>query len=311
MSLLGYAENHGVEATLLSVGLGTYDPETGLSTDGESSRSVQVIPAGMSADELGGEIDHKHRRYLIPAEQDDAFLWLPGSLNNNASTPHASALVPSSGFKIQARISPDSYAPSTAKTILYKGSDELGLTLTSNRIMLSWKHAGGTVSFTSGQLGLTAPTKFWVAGELANGEITFSKSGDGITFDTIGSAQDASAYPIAGGTGVLYVGVQTNLYYPYSGRIYRVRLYVDETLVFDPQFSTETPRTTSFTESSDEAATVTVNSSGSPGAAIRSTRPTTEDQLQIGSERWEIQRVQPYLKHGADLFHLLDVVRLN
>ncbi len=57
---------------------------------------------------------------------------------------------------------------------------------------------------------------------------------------------------------------------PMLGRVYRAKVFdgIDGTLVFDAHFEAEGPGTTSFTESSSEAATVTINQSGSPAAQI-------------------------------------------
>lgn len=71
------------------------------------------------------------------------------------------------------------------------------------------------------------------------------------------------------GTEQVSIGIRSGIEF-LAGKVYTTQIYdgIDGTLEFDADFTAEDPGTTSFTESSANAATVTINQSGSPQAEI-------------------------------------------
>ena len=90
----------------------------------------------------------------------------------------------------------------------------------------------------------------------------------GWTFD--GNAFGTSGAIFDSGSPVQIGAINAVLGFAMTGNIYRSQVYdgINGTLVFDADPTAEAPGTTSFTESSAQAATVTIHQSGSPQAEI-------------------------------------------
>jgi len=109
-------------------------------------------------------------------------------------------------------------------------------------------------------------------GTSGEGRVTFYTGGFGITpaWVALGTPQDAGSSPtsIQSTSGVLEVGTRnTGSQEPLAGKVHQVQVYngINGTLVFDADFSTLSAAevaAASFTESSSNAATVTLNGSG-------------------------------------------------
>lgn len=69
MSFLGYATRHGTEATFRDVSLGSYDPEAGTASDGETDTTVRGFLHSYRLDEVGEGIDVEDQKYMLPASE--------------------------------------------------------------------------------------------------------------------------------------------------------------------------------------------------------------------------------------------------
>lgn len=110
----------------------------------------------------------------------------------------------------------------------------------------------------------------------ATGVITLYSSDDGSTWSVIASTQSATASgAIFDSTALLEVGSNNGgTASNFNGLTYRAQVYdgIAGTLVFDANFSLPAKLAPSFTESSSNAATVTINTSGATGARISGAR---------------------------------------
>lgn len=199
-------------------------------------------------------------------------LVLPGVNGNYATTPDANALDATSELEMVVRVAADDWTPSAIQILLSKrpgGQAGYSMALdTTGKLYCSLSDGATTVDYLS-----TAATSF-TDGQAGWLKVTFSNSLNEIKFYT---AADASSEPgswsqlgattsatqdLAAGTGVLAVGgVSGSGQNPFAGKFYRaiVRSGIGGTTVFDADFTTATAFATSFTESSANAATVTIN----------------------------------------------------
>lgn len=106
----------------------------------------------------------------------------------------------------------------------------------------------------------------------ATGVVTFYTSPDGSTWTQLGNAVAGSAGSIFNSPSPLWVGVgegatAPTFQNPFDGTLYRAQVYdgIDGTLAFDANFETAPAAAASFTESSVNAATVTITSSPGTG----------------------------------------------
>jgi hypothetical protein len=212
----------------------------------------------------------------------DGTSYVGSTLSGNyASTPDAAALDITGDIEIVRRIALDDWTPSARNVILSKRS---GLSTA-----ISYQFAvetDGKFSFTYSTDGTTAvAVSSSVAPSLSNGVAYWTK----VTFDVdngasgntarfywaadqatepsvwteIGSAV-TSAGTVAlhsGAAALVMSGYNLGATNPASGRDYRaiVRSGIGGTVAFDADFSTQTADALAFTESSTNAATVTIN----------------------------------------------------
>ena len=230
------------------------------------------------------------------------YLYLPGASGNNASAPDSVALSIMGDIDIQARIAPTDWTPSTQGLVAGKwgsttGNQAYGLFLDTSGTLRFVQYSGAAYN----DLPSTVATGF-TDGEAKWVRATYSASGGTVKFYT---APDASAVPsswtqlgttVAGvarttqdTANALTLGESTtsgsNLL---VGAIYRVRILDGYdgagSVVFDANFTANTNQS-SFTESSSNAATVTINRATSGRKAVMVVRPTllfgTDDYLEV------------------------------
>ncbi len=126
-----------------------------------------------------------------------------------------------------------------------------------------WVRSGGTNYFPAVAHGLSDGETWWLKASrvAATGLVTFSKSTDGVTWTTISTPQATVAGNIDVLSRAIFIGTSsagtTDLF---AGRIYRAQIYngIGGTLAFDFNPATYTSGTT-FTDSSSNAATITLN----------------------------------------------------
>ena len=127
--------------------------------------------------------------------------------------------------------------------------------------------ANGFTSRTSICTESLWPLDLYTAGWLrvtrnaTTGAVIFYTSPDGSTWTQLGTTVAGTAGAIADSSGDLFVGRSLQNLYNYDGTILRAQVYdgIDGTLVFDADFETAPAAAGSFTESSVNAATVTIN----------------------------------------------------
>lgn len=152
-------------------------------------------------------------------------------------------------------------------TVLTDGRITLFVSLDGTAVLTGTSTA--LVPFAAFQAGWIRATRV-----AATGVFTFYTSTDGITWSQLGTTVTLATGAPFNGTSVVEVGSANTGASPTYGNIYRAQIYngINGTLVFDANFSLAAKLATSFTESSSNAATVTINTSGATGARISGAR---------------------------------------
>jgi len=207
------------------------------------------------------------------------YLYLDGN-GDYADAPQIAAYDIASEIDVIAHIRPEDYSKS--QNVLGNWTRTYGLFIISpGRLQFNIYDAGhGYEGETSTDtLPYSTGEDFWIRSTFNAGEVKFYTSGDGVSWVQNGNTKTA-------GTSVIYTGAsfnlgmsvgaqQGNLANFYCGRIYRaiIKDGISGTPVFDADFSAESPGTTSFTEDSSNAATVTLRGD----AAIQSDTTTVRN----------------------------------
>jgi hypothetical protein len=210
------------------------------------------------------------------------YLYLPGVSQNWATTPDAAVLDITGDVDIRIKVALDDWTPGAVNTLIAKATSS-----TTNRSYWFNVNIDGTLGLltspdgTSGSqitytstvaTGIADGATKWVRATLdvdngASGKTaTFFTSDDGTTWTQLGAAvTSAGTTSIFSGISPLTVG-GIGAAQPSRGKFFRaqVRNGIDGTVVFDANFETSITSLlqTSFTESSSNAATVTIGRSG-------------------------------------------------
>ena len=214
-------------------------------------------------------------------------LALNGVAGNNASAGNAAALQILTGIRITASIALDNWSALNQ----YMVSRRAGATgeyflrtdsSTPGRLGLVWYNGStqygavstASVPFSNYQIGYVRATKS--ASSAGSVTAKFYTSTDGVSWSQLGSDVVVTAPDATTTTNVLAVGAETTVATTMTGRIYRATIENGYdgagSVVFDANFATAAKLATSFTESSSNAATVTINTSGATGARISGAR---------------------------------------
>jgi hypothetical protein len=227
------------------------------------------------------------------------YLYQPGVTLNWASTPDAAPLDITGDIDLRVDVALDSW--SSSQYLLGKaatGQRSYNLVIVSGGFLrLEISNDGTTViNITSTvAVGLSAGQRRWVRGTLdvdngASGRTaTFFTSTDGVTWTTLDTVTSAGTTSLFAGTVGLIIGGNGFGGFEAAGKFYRaqVRNGINGTVVFDADFTTgiTTGAQTTFTESSSNAATVTINRSTSGRKSVAVVRPTwlfgTDDYMEI------------------------------
>jgi hypothetical protein len=209
------------------------------------------------------------------------YLQLPGTAGNFASVPSATVSL-TGDIEIVARVSATDWTPAAALRIFSKingasiatgGGYELYVNTSGG---LEFQYSNGTSSFThagTSALPLTDGSTYWVRAVFtASSSVQFfwaqDQNGEPITWNSAGSAvvtSAPSANAILGNIGTIN-GLAGR---DWNGNVYRVIVRSSGgTIALDADFTRgiNSASTTTFTEFSSNAATVTINRSGSPQA---------------------------------------------
>lgn len=218
-------------------------------------------------------------------------LCLNGVAGNYASSSNATPIQITGDIDVRAQAGLPTWIPAPPNCLIGKTSSastrsfyfEVG---TNGFVTLSLSQDGLTpvtvlssiaTSFGANQVGWVRAT--W---RQSDGRVQFFTSPDGIIWTQLGTNQSIAIASIFNSSSPLEIGARNSgTSNPFSGRIYRAQLFngipvgdggSGATLVFDADFSKVIKLATSFTESSTNAATVTVNSTGDTGARVAGER---------------------------------------
>jgi hypothetical protein len=255
------------------------------------------------------------------------YLYLPGVSQNWATTPDAAVLDITGDVDIRIKVALDDWTPGAVNTLIAKATSS-----TTNRSYWFNVNIDGTLGLltspdgTSGSqitytstvaTGIADGATKWVRATLdvdngASGKTaTFFTSDDGTTWTQLGAAvTSAGTTSIFSGISPLTVG-GIGAAQPSRGKFFRaqVRNGIDGTVVFDANFETSITSLlqTSFTESSSNAATVTI---GRSGTAYQSAGITAAGYLYPGATNTFTASATDFLNFGAaDSFTVMVVSR--
>lgn len=203
-------------------------------------------------------------------------LHLPGVVGNYASTPDSAALDITGDIDLRAHVALNDWTPSAINGVVTKwtvGQASWQFRVnTTGVLQLVWSVDGSAAIVTSSTVAPTVTdiASLWIRATL---DVDNGAGGYTVTFFTGGSASTpswvqlgstvvgGSTTSIFSGTTPIAIGSIDPGLSPLSGRIYRAQIYsgINGTLVFDANFAAQQKRVTSFTESSSNAATVTIN----------------------------------------------------
>ena len=215
-------------------------------------------------------------------------LCLNGVAGNYASAPDSVPLSITGDIDIRVNVALDDWTPAADQTLAAKRSGagqfswQFDVKLTTGLLYFYVTNDGTNILGGAASISSVAPTvsdfgSIWlrVTRASATGQVIFYTSPDASTWTQLGTA-------IAGASGTIFdstapveigstIGGTTNRV---TGRFGRAQIYngINGTLAFDANFATAAKLATSFTESSSNAATVTINTSGATGARISGAR---------------------------------------
>ena len=210
----------------------------------------------------------------------NGYVYMPGD-NYGASAPDSAALSITGDMDFRQRMSFDTLAPSGSMRLAAKynstGSQQTWRLYMTNTgaltLDLSPTGANSSLATSSATLsatGLSAGTTYWIrfTREQSTGYVKFYYAADNASMPSswtqIGTTQTATTSAIFDSTAALTIGGDSSVTNPMPGRYYwsqlRNNILDDGTgIQFDAVFSSKTVGADTFTESSSNAATVTMN----------------------------------------------------
>jgi hypothetical protein len=280
-SIDGTDKRLDVDTSVITAGSATsFTAVTGQTVTINRSASGRKTVAVTQPTWLFGTDDYMevNNRYMASG----TYLYLPGTGTNHASAPDAAALDITGDIDLRAKVSLDDWTPSGSNALVAKygtagqRSYMFQVASPSGVLQLNWS-ADGTNVITKNST--VAPTiadgaTLWVRATLdvnngaSGNDVTFYTSTDGTTWTQLGATvTTAGTTSIFSGTSILEVGTWAGGNSIARGKFFRAQVLngIDGTVAFDANFETSITslNQTSFTESSVNAATVTINRSGS------------------------------------------------
>jgi hypothetical protein len=254
------------------------------------------------------------------------YLYLPGIASNFASTPDAAALDITGDLDLRLKLALDDWTPSALTYLFskYQGAGNVSYAMsitTAGLLQLSWSVAGTTIISKTSTVAptVTDGSTLWIRATLdvdngaAGNDVKFFTSDDGLTWTQLGTTvTTALTTSIYAGTSVLEIGsVLNGTSNAARGKFFRAQVLngIGGTVAFDANFenSITSLLQTSFTESSTNGATVTINRSGS---AFRSAGVIDAGYFYPGATNTFANSTTDFLNFGAtDSFTLMVIGR--
>ena len=252
------------------------------------------------------------------------YLYLPGINSNQATASDSPALDITGDIDVRVKVSADDWTPAAVSNFIGKwqvtgNQRSWRFSLNTNGGIFAEWSADGTavISHFIGSIGITDGVTKWVRWTLdvnngaSGNDSKFFTSDDGLTWTQVGATQTtAGVTSIYNSTAALEVGAiggQNTL----RGKFFRAQVLngIGGTVAFDANFEGSITSLTqaSFTESSSNAATVTINRSGS---TFRSAGVIDAGYLYPGATNTFSNSTIDYLNFGAtDSYTLIGIVR--
>jgi len=199
-------------------------------------------------------------------------LYLTGAATDYASAPNAAALQITGDIDLRIYGASNSWVSANLQMLISKNTSGAGqwaydcYVNTSGNLVFRYSPDGTTLRTATSSVALSTPnrTATWMrcTYATASGNVIFYTSADGSNWTQLGTTQVVTSGTIFAGTNSLSIGANSggglNLF---SGAIYRAQIYngINGTLAFDANFVGQRTNATTFTESSSNAATVTIN----------------------------------------------------
>jgi hypothetical protein len=197
------------------------------------------------------------------------YVYLNGATGNYMSTPDASVLDITGDIDIRAQVALDDWTPAVDNTIISKWNTSnisYALNVNTTGVLGLYFSSNGTtiVGATSTvATGINDGATSWIRVTRASvsGSVIFYTSTDGSTWTQLGTTIAGASGSLFSGTASLDIGRLGTGTNGTSGKIYRAQILsgINGTTVFDANMANVSLTATSFTESSSNAATVTIN----------------------------------------------------
>lgn len=223
------------------------------------------------------------------------YLYLPGLTGNDATSPDSAALDVADDIEIIVRVTIGSISTNQGIVSKFTASNwvyELRVQSTDLFFYGSGNGTSTTLSTVSGAHGLSVGDTVWlrVTRVKSTGVNTIYKAADQASIPTswtqIATQTLNAGASFFNGANPVQIGSSGGSSFPFAGSIYRaiIRSSIGGTAVFDADFTTNTDQS-SFTESSSNAATVTINRATSGRKSVMVTRPVwlfgTDDYMEV------------------------------
>jgi hypothetical protein len=208
------------------------------------------------------------------------YLWLPGVVGNYASAPDSVPLSITGDIDIRVNLAANVWASGALQTVVAKEggsttrSYHLGIGATGTiYFSLSADGTNAVIASSTAAVGFANRVSGWIRTNWnqATKEVTHYTSTDGVNWVQLGTTVALNIASIYDSPSALEVGARRGgSIENFDGKIYSAQIYngIDGTLAFDANFATVPEGATSFVESSANAATVTINSTGAKPAQI-------------------------------------------
>jgi len=239
-----------------------------ITNSGTSSAAV----IGLDTTNIATALDEPIPTDPTGAHFDGTGLRVFGTGTNQAFTSDSAALDITGDIDIRVKVAFTDWTPATTQGIVSKWltpnfSYELAMD-TSGRLVFAWS-ADGTTQLTSTSVatGISDGATKWIRVTLdvdngASGNDTiFYTSDDGTNWTQLGTTLTrVGTTSIFAGTAALSIGIRSNGIIPANGTFYRAQVLngIGGTTAFDANFETVPADSFAFTESSANAATVTL-----------------------------------------------------